>query len=168
MMFARALGKRKEKAKKRQRFLGFNNAIYIDAFVSTSPKYVTNSFHHAAQEPKLRDNTSLREKSLLPMVRRTFMPLILVFFFYFLFLYLIKMLILYLIKQETVQMLLPAAIGDYTDFFSSMHHAKNCGTIFRGPENPIPPNWYDHGVYINLNDGFTDSRASNWHTDTGT
>lgn len=39
-------------------------------------------------------------------------------------------------------MLLPVAVGDYTDFFSSMHHAKNCGTIFRGPQNPIPPNWY--------------------------
>ncbi|GMP52253.1 hypothetical protein CsSME_00018151 [Camellia sinensis var. sinensis] len=23
-----------------------------------------------------------------------------------------------------------------------MHHAKNCGTIFRGPENPIPANWF--------------------------
>lgn len=39
-------------------------------------------------------------------------------------------------------MIVPIAIGDYTDFFSSMHHAKNCGTIFRGPENPIPQNWY--------------------------
>lgn len=39
-------------------------------------------------------------------------------------------------------MVLPIAIGDYTDFFSSMHHAKNCGTIFRGPENPINRNWY--------------------------
>ena len=39
-------------------------------------------------------------------------------------------------------MLLPIAIGDYTDFFCSMHHAKNCGTIFRGPQNPIPANWF--------------------------
>lgn len=39
-------------------------------------------------------------------------------------------------------MLLPVAIGDYTDFFASMHHAKNCGTLFRGPENPINLNWY--------------------------
>ena len=39
-------------------------------------------------------------------------------------------------------MVLPMEIGDYTDFFSSMHHAKNCGTIFRGPQNPILPNWY--------------------------
>lgn len=47
-----------------------------------------------------------------------------------------------LIPMNKVEMLLPIAIGDYTDFFSSMHHAKNCGTIFRGPENPIPANWF--------------------------
>lgn len=40
-------------------------------------------------------------------------------------------------------MLVPMTIGDYTDFFSSMHHARNCGLIFRGPENAINRNWYD-------------------------
>ncbi|KAL4185169.1 hypothetical protein AMTRI_Chr10g229340 [Amborella trichopoda] len=64
----------------------------------------------SADEPTLRDNASLRERSLFSM--------------------------------DQVELLLPAAIGDYTDFFSSMHHAKNCGTIFRGPENPIPVNWF--------------------------
>ncbi|XAR65724.1 Fumarylacetoacetase [Bertholletia excelsa] len=47
-----------------------------------------------------------------------------------------------LVPMDKVEMLLPTVIGDYTDFFSSMHHAKNCGTIFRGPENPINPNWF--------------------------
>ncbi|KAK1434766.1 hypothetical protein QVD17_00517 [Tagetes erecta] len=47
-----------------------------------------------------------------------------------------------LLPVDEVEMLLPIAIGDYTDFFSSIHHAKNCGTIFRGPENPINPNWF--------------------------
>ncbi|KZV16119.1 fumarylacetoacetase-like [Dorcoceras hygrometricum] len=47
-----------------------------------------------------------------------------------------------LLPMDKVQMLLPIAIGDYTDFFASMHHAKNCGLIFRGPENPINPNWF--------------------------
>jgi fumarylacetoacetase len=47
-----------------------------------------------------------------------------------------------LLPVNKVEMLVPIAIGDYTDFFSSMHHAKNCGTIFRGPENPIPANWF--------------------------
>ncbi|PIN21317.1 Fumarylacetoacetase [Handroanthus impetiginosus] len=47
-----------------------------------------------------------------------------------------------LLPMGNVQMLLPIAIGDYTDFFASKHHAKNCGIIFRGPENPINPNWF--------------------------
>eukprot|EP00299_Pterocystis_sp_00344_P017897 c8963_g1_i2.p1 GENE.c8963_g1_i2~~c8963_g1_i2.p1 ORF type:complete len:303 (+),score=77.50 c8963_g1_i2:2-910(+) len=40
-----------------------------------------------------------------------------------------------------VQMLLPARIGDYTDFYSSRYHAENVGTMFRGPDNKLQPNW---------------------------
>ncbi|XP_011008635.1 PREDICTED: fumarylacetoacetase [Populus euphratica] len=47
-----------------------------------------------------------------------------------------------LVPMSKVEMLLPIAIGDYTDFFSSMHHARNCGIMFRGPENAINPNWF--------------------------
>ncbi|XVF87837.1 hypothetical protein PTKIN_Ptkin18bG0152700 [Pterospermum kingtungense] len=47
-----------------------------------------------------------------------------------------------LVTMSKVEMVLPIEIGDYTDFFSSMHHAKNCGTIFHGPQNPIPQNWF--------------------------
>jgi fumarylacetoacetase len=47
-----------------------------------------------------------------------------------------------LIPMSEVEMVLPIVIGDYTDFFSSIHHAKNCGTMFRGAENAIAPNWY--------------------------
>lgn len=46
--------------------------------------------------------------------------------------------------QNSVEMLLPIAIGDYTDFFSSLHHTKNCGIIFRGPQNPVLENWCVH------------------------
>ena len=35
----------------------------------------------------------------------------------------------------------PIDIGDYTDFYSSKEHASNVGTIFRGPENALMPNW---------------------------
>jgi fumarylacetoacetase len=35
---------------------------------------------------------------------------------------------------------LPAAIGDYTDFFAGMHHATNTGRQFR-PDNPLLPNY---------------------------
>jgi fumarylacetoacetase len=44
-------------------------------------------------------------------------------------------------RQAEVTMLLPARIGDYTDFYSSYHHAFNVGTMFRGPENALMPNW---------------------------
>jgi len=38
-------------------------------------------------------------------------------------------------------MKLPVRIGDYTDFYSSYHHAHNVGTMLRGPENALMPNW---------------------------
>jgi fumarylacetoacetase len=37
-------------------------------------------------------------------------------------------------------MLLPATIGDYTDFYASIHHATNVGSMFR-PDNPLLPNY---------------------------
>jgi len=42
-------------------------------------------------------------------------------------------------KEATMQ--LPARIGDYTDFYSSYHHAHNVGTMLRGAENALMPNW---------------------------
>jgi len=42
--------------------------------------------------------------------------------------------------QFASAMLLPAAIGDYTDFYAGIHHAYNCGVIFR-PEQPLQPNY---------------------------
>lgn len=62
-----------------------------------------------AEEPKLRDNESLRNTVLIPM--------------------------------DDVEMMLPVQIGDYTDFYSSEQHATNVGTMFRGPENALKPNW---------------------------
>src|SRR5207247_5391111 len=44
-------------------------------------------------------------------------------------------------EQKDVVMRLPARIGDYTDFYSSYHHAHNVGTMLRGPENALMPNW---------------------------
>jgi fumarylacetoacetase len=43
--------------------------------------------------------------------------------------------------RKEVTMQLPARIGDYTDFYSSYHHAHNVGTMLRGPENALMPNW---------------------------
>ena len=44
-------------------------------------------------------------------------------------------------SRKEVTMQLPARIGDYTDFYSSYHHAHNVGTMLRGPENALMPNW---------------------------
>src|SRR5215470_12815286 len=43
--------------------------------------------------------------------------------------------------QKDVKMKLPAHIGNYTDFYSSYHHAYNVGTMLRGAENALMPNW---------------------------
>ncbi len=46
-----------------------------------------------------------------------------------------------LIPIQEVQMHLPVAIGDYTDFYASREHATNVGIMFRGRENALMPNW---------------------------
>ena len=45
-----------------------------------------------------------------------------------------------LVAQSDVQMMLPCDIGDYTDFYASIHHATNVGSMFR-PDNPLLPNY---------------------------
>jgi fumarylacetoacetase len=40
-----------------------------------------------------------------------------------------------------LQMLLPIAVGDYADFYSSEHHARNMGAILRPGSEPLLPNW---------------------------
>jgi fumarylacetoacetase len=45
------------------------------------------------------------------------------------------------VPMAEVKMLLPAVIGDYTDFYSSREHATNVGIMLRGPENALMPNW---------------------------
>jgi fumarylacetoacetase len=46
-----------------------------------------------------------------------------------------------LVPMVKVEMLLPAIIGDYTDFYSSREHATNVGSMFRGPDKALMPNW---------------------------
>ena len=46
----------------------------------------------------------------------------------------------FLVPQSAVRMLLPATIGDYTDFYASLFHATNVGSMFR-PDNPLLPNY---------------------------
>jgi len=44
-------------------------------------------------------------------------------------------------RARDVEPLLPAAVGDYTDFYSSREHATNVGTMFRGAAAALQPNW---------------------------
>ncbi len=43
--------------------------------------------------------------------------------------------------QNSVEMLVPVLTIDFTDFYSSRFHAFNVGTMFRGPDNALQPNW---------------------------
>jgi fumarylacetoacetase len=45
-----------------------------------------------------------------------------------------------LVSQHAVDMRVPATIGDYTDFYASIAHATNVGSMFR-PDNPLLPNY---------------------------
>ena len=45
-----------------------------------------------------------------------------------------------LVAQDEAELFLPAQIGDYTDFYASVHHASNVGVLFR-PDNPLLPNY---------------------------
>lgn len=46
-----------------------------------------------------------------------------------------------LIPLKDITNHLPLAIGDYTDFFAGKNHAFNVGTLFRGPQNALQPNY---------------------------
>ena len=46
-----------------------------------------------------------------------------------------------LLPAHEVELQLPADVGDYTDFYSSREHATNVGTLFRGANNALMPNW---------------------------
>ena len=45
-----------------------------------------------------------------------------------------------LVPQALAEFALPARIGDYTDFYTSIHHATAVGRMFR-PDNPLLPNY---------------------------
>jgi fumarylacetoacetase len=46
-----------------------------------------------------------------------------------------------LIPVAEVVTLLPFAVADYVDFYSSRHHAENVGRLFRPDAEPLLPNW---------------------------
>jgi len=48
-----------------------------------------------------------------------------------------------MVPQDEAAMRMPAVVGDYTDFYASIDHARNVGALFR-PANPLLPNY----VYV--------------------
>ena len=46
-----------------------------------------------------------------------------------------------LFRLDEIEMQLPIQVGDYTDFYASKEHATNVGTMFRGADNALMPNW---------------------------
>ena len=46
----------------------------------------------------------------------------------------------FLVPMKEAQLLLPFAVGDYSDFYTGIHHATNVGRLLR-PDNPLLPNY---------------------------
>ncbi len=47
----------------------------------------------------------------------------------------------YLVAMADAALHMPFAVSEFTDFYAGKHHATNVGTMFRGAENALPPNW---------------------------
>ena len=47
----------------------------------------------------------------------------------------------HLLSCDGLRLLMPFDVTEYTDFYAGKHHAMNVGTMFRGAENALPPNW---------------------------
>lgn len=47
----------------------------------------------------------------------------------------------HLVPMADATLHMPFAVAEFTDFYAGRHHATNVGTMFRGAENALPPNW---------------------------
>ncbi len=45
------------------------------------------------------------------------------------------------VPRDELTMAVPVEVGDYVDFYSSLHHATNLGRLFRPDADPLPANW---------------------------
>ncbi|MDA7424786.1 fumarylacetoacetase [Thalassococcus lentus] len=46
-----------------------------------------------------------------------------------------------MVPMADARLHMPFFVTEFTDFYASRNHATNVGTMFRGPENALPPNW---------------------------
>ena len=56
-----------------------------------------------------------------------------------------------LVAQADCRFLLPARVGDYTDFYASIHHATNLGRLFRPDGEPLLANWRQFALLVLIN-----------------
>ncbi len=91
----------------------FKNA-YLNDFIALG-KHITNGVRERLQVLFSDENNKLKDNATLR--EKALLPI------------------------NSVQMLLPIQIGDYTDFYSSEDHATNVGKMFRDPANALLPNW---------------------------
>lgn len=54
-----------------------------------------------------------------------------------------------LVSMAAARLHLPIEVAGYTDFYSSRHHAENCGRMFRDPAHALPPNWLELPIGYN-------------------
>ncbi len=47
----------------------------------------------------------------------------------------------HLVPLADVDLHMPFVVSEFTDFYAGRHHATNIGTMFRGADNALPPNW---------------------------
>jgi fumarylacetoacetase len=46
-----------------------------------------------------------------------------------------------MVSMAHARLHMPFIVSEFTDFYAGKHHATNVGTMFRGAENALPPNW---------------------------
>lgn len=47
----------------------------------------------------------------------------------------------HLVAMADATLEMPLTVMEFTDFYAGRHHAFNVGSLFRDPENALPPNW---------------------------
>ena len=73
----------------------------------------------------------------------------------------------YLLALTDVTLHLPFRITEYTDFYAGRQHAFNVGTMFRGPENALPPNWLHIPIGYNGRASSVVVSGTNFHRPNG-
>jgi fumarylacetoacetase len=65
--------------------------------------------------------------------------------------------------QAAATMYLPFKVAEYTDFYAGRNHATNVGTMFRGAENALPPNWLHIPIGYNGRSSSVVVSGTNFH-----